>query len=60
MIKNEWVEDRIIQGSDEARDRIRSHAHLATAAHDVCHGLAGRFLRAGYEGKSDTLGEDLL
>lgn len=33
--------------------------YLATAADDVCHGLAGRILQAGYEGKLGTLGENL-
>lgn len=54
------MKDRVLQRSDKTCNCIGSHAHLATAAHDLCHCLAGRLLRVRFEGKVNTLGEDLL
>lgn len=54
------MEDRRLPRPEETDDCTGHHAHLANAAHDLCHGLAGGVLRTSLEGTEGTMGKNLL
>ncbi|OAE30810.1 hypothetical protein AXG93_857s1120 [Marchantia polymorpha subsp. ruderalis] len=56
---NGW-KTRRLQGSEETSDCTKNHAHLATAAYDICDGLASGVLRASLEWTEGALGKSLL
>lgn len=54
------MEDRRLPGSEGTSDCTGNHAHLATAAHDVCDSLASGVLRTSLAGTVSALGKSLL